>query len=105
MAVEADVERLFAEVRDLAKSERKRLAVLVNNAVQYVFGHVTEVTEEDWDRVLGTNVKGCVPCRVPCSRGSRVADEEGALRVEGRCAVRCAVREHCICRRLRYCRA
>jgi NAD(P)-dependent dehydrogenase (short-subunit alcohol dehydrogenase family) len=59
MAVESDVERLFAEVRDLVKSERKRLAVLVNNAAQYVFGHVTEVTEEDWDRVLGTNVKGC----------------------------------------------
>lgn len=58
MAVESDVERLFAEVRDLVKSERKRLAVLVNNAVQFVFGHVTEVTEADWDRVLGTNVKG-----------------------------------------------
>ena len=58
MSVETDVERLFTEVRDLAKSERKRLAVLVNNAAQFVFGHVTEVTEADWDRVLGTNIKG-----------------------------------------------
>ena len=58
MSVESDVERLFSEVRDLVKSERKRLSVLVNNAAQFVFGHVTEVTETDWDRVLGTNVKG-----------------------------------------------
>ena len=58
MAVEADVERLFAEVRDLVKSERKRLAVLVNNAAEFVFGHVTEVTEADWDKVLGTKREG-----------------------------------------------
>ena len=73
MAVESDVERLFAEVRALVKSERKRLAVLVNNAAQYVFGHVTEVTEEDWDRVLGTNVKGCA------ARPVQVADDSIAL--------------------------
>ena len=43
------MERLFAEVRNLAKSDRKRLAVPVNNAAQYV----TEVSEANWDRVLG----------------------------------------------------
>ena len=85
MAVESDVERLFAEVRDLVKSERKRFAVLVNNAAQYVFGHVTEVTEEDWDRVLGTNVKGCAQvaahsCSTACARSPHMGRSQMRIR-------------------------
>ena len=59
MAVEAQVRGTVAHVADQAAARGCRLGVLVNNAAQFVFGDVTEVSEEDWDRVLGTNVKGC----------------------------------------------
>ncbi|CAL8468178.1 g7717 [Coccomyxa elongata] len=36
----------------------KHLDIFVNNAARFVFAHATEVTDEEWDRVLGTNVKG-----------------------------------------------
>ncbi|KAL6062329.1 Dihydroanticapsin 7-dehydrogenase [Balamuthia mandrillaris] len=35
-----------------------RIDVLVNNAAAFVFGTVDETSAEDWDKVLGVNVKG-----------------------------------------------
>lgn len=35
-----------------------RLDILVNNAAAFVFGEVEDVTSDQWDRVLGVNVKG-----------------------------------------------
>lgn len=59
MSVEAQVLALVRRATVVAERAGARLGVLVNNAAQFVFGDVTEVTEEQWDRVLGTNVKGC----------------------------------------------
>lgn len=32
--------------------------ILVNDAAQFVFGKIEDITDDDWDRVFGTNVKG-----------------------------------------------
>ncbi len=53
------------EVEEMIKtvvSEYGGLDILVNNAAAFVFGTVEEATEEDWDRVLGVNVKGYAFC-------------------------------------------
>jgi len=39
-----------------------RLDILVNNAGVYPFSTVLEMSEEEWDRVLDTNVKGVFLC-------------------------------------------
>ena len=60
MSVEPQVRALVRQAEAAAERAGARLGVLVNNAARFVFGEVTEVSEGDWDRVLGTNVKGCV---------------------------------------------
>lgn len=55
---------LVAQAAASAARSGARLGVLVNNATRFVFGELTEVTDEQWDVVLGTNVKGCVLLRV-----------------------------------------
>ena len=42
--------------------------VLVNNAAVFVFGTIEEVSSDDWDRVLGVNVKVPLDSR-SCVRG------------------------------------
>ena len=59
MSAERQVEAMVRHAAVTAQRTGARLGVLVNNAAQFVFGDVTEVAEEQWDRVLGTNVKGC----------------------------------------------
>ena len=62
--------RTFFDVMDVTKADRVAelvsktetrlgpISVLVNNAGIGLFGPVHEKTEADWDRVLGTNLKG-----------------------------------------------
>lgn len=54
VAKAAEVQALFAE----AKKRYGKLDVLVNNAGVYAFGPITEFSEEAYDRMFGTNVKG-----------------------------------------------
>lgn len=54
VARQADVDALFAET----KKRFGKVDVLVNNAGVYAFGPITEVTEESFDWMFGTNVKG-----------------------------------------------
>ena len=54
----AEVDRLFAEV--LARFPR--LDILVNNAGVQTWKPLLELTEADWDRTIGTNLKGCFLC-------------------------------------------
>lgn len=47
--------------------------ILVNNAAAFVFGKIEDVTRDDWDRVLGVNVRGpanCVRAVLPVLRGN-----------------------------------
>ncbi|HYC04419.1 MAG TPA: SDR family NAD(P)-dependent oxidoreductase [Azospirillaceae bacterium] len=56
MLVEADVERMVAA----AVQGFGKLDILVNNAgIGYLFGPLTEMTQEKWDAVLGVNLRGC----------------------------------------------
>lgn len=50
----ADVENLFAET----KKAYGKLDILVNNAGVYTFEPIEAFTEETYDRIFGTNVKG-----------------------------------------------
>ena len=59
-----DVQRMMDEVvRDLG-----RLDVLVNNAGTQTWTPFLEVTEEEWDRVIATNLKGCFLCTQAAAR-------------------------------------
>lgn len=60
-----------ADVRDSGKTEEMakaaidkfgRIDILVNNAGIYPFKPLIEMTEGDWDRVLGVNLKGVFNC-------------------------------------------
>lgn len=55
---EADVEAAVAK----AAAAWGGVDVLVNNAAAFVYGDVTTVSSEAWDRVLGVNVKGTAFC-------------------------------------------
>jgi len=48
----------------VAKCHEKfhRIDGLVNNAAAFIFGTIEEVTSEQWDKILGVNVKGYAFC-------------------------------------------
>lgn len=54
----AAVDAMFGEILEVFP----RLDILVNNAGTQVFKPLLELEEEDWDRVLDTNLKGCFLC-------------------------------------------
>jgi NAD(P)-dependent dehydrogenase (short-subunit alcohol dehydrogenase family) len=64
VARKPDVDRMF----DAALSEFGRLDILVNNAGVQTFKPLLELTEEDWDYVLDTNLKGCFLCTQRAAR-------------------------------------
>lgn len=58
VGVSKDVDRMFAEVLAVFP----RLDILVNNAGVQTWKTLIELTEEEWDRVIDTNLKGCFLC-------------------------------------------
>ncbi len=54
VGVSADVDRMFAAIPGLD--------ILVNNAGVQTWKSLIELTEEEWDRVIDTNLKGCFLC-------------------------------------------
>ena len=54
VAKTADVEKLFADT----KKHFGKLDILVNNAGVYEFAPLEAITEESYERIFGTNVKG-----------------------------------------------
>lgn len=56
MLVESEVEGLIA----FAVETYGRIDILVNNAgIGYLFGPLIDMTQEQWDAVLGVNLRGC----------------------------------------------
>jgi NAD(P)-dependent dehydrogenase (short-subunit alcohol dehydrogenase family) len=69
-AVKADV-RVKAEVGRMIDDVVRRfgrLDVLVNNAGAQTWGPLLDVAEDDWDRVIATNLKGCFLCTQAAAR-------------------------------------
>ena len=51
---------------DKTNEKRSKLRVLVNNAGIESIGSITEVTEENWDKVMSVNLKGTFLCSKYC---------------------------------------
>jgi NAD(P)-dependent dehydrogenase (short-subunit alcohol dehydrogenase family) len=58
VGVTADIESMFS----VAKKEFSKLDILVNNAGVQTWKAFLDLTEEEWDRVIDTNLKGCFLC-------------------------------------------
>jgi NAD(P)-dependent dehydrogenase (short-subunit alcohol dehydrogenase family) len=70
IAVEADI-RSAAQVAGLFRQAIERfgrLDLLVNNAGVQTFKPLLDVTEEEWDMVIETNLKGCFLCTQQAGR-------------------------------------
>ena len=65
VSVAASVERMFAR-RHRARPAASTLHV--NNAGVQTWGPLLDVTEEEWDRVIDTNLKGCFLCTQQAAR-------------------------------------
>ncbi|HEV2444753.1 MAG TPA: 3-oxoacyl-ACP reductase family protein [Candidatus Sulfopaludibacter sp.] len=70
----SDVARLFDEV--LARMPR--LDILVNNAGTQVWKGLLDLSEDEWDRVVDTNLKGCFLCT---QRAARHMKDAGGGRI------------------------
>jgi NAD(P)-dependent dehydrogenase (short-subunit alcohol dehydrogenase family) len=78
-AVQADV-GIRAEVHRMVDEVVRRFGridVLVNNAGVQTWTPLLEVTEEEWDRVIRTNLKGCFLCMQAAA--SRMKERGGAI--------------------------
>jgi len=64
LSIQADVsnstqvKKMFEEI----KSRWDKLDILVNNAGTVKFADFEAITEEDWDKILSVNLKGCFLC-------------------------------------------
>jgi 3-oxoacyl-[acyl-carrier protein] reductase len=67
VASETDAAALAA----FAAAELGGVDILVNNAAIYPRRAWTEITEEEWDRVLAVNLKGCFLCARACFRSMK----------------------------------
>ncbi len=70
VAIRADISKP-AEVRAMFRAVEKkfrRLDILVNNAAIFFERRWDELTEKDWDRILGTNLKGTFFCAQSAAR-------------------------------------
>ncbi len=70
----AQVKRMFETVL----GEFERLDIVVNNAGTQVWAPLLDLSEEDWDRVIDTNLKGCFLCTQLAGRHMR---EHGGGRI------------------------
>jgi NAD(P)-dependent dehydrogenase (short-subunit alcohol dehydrogenase family) len=74
VGVADEVDRMFAEVA----GRFERLDILVNNAGTQVWKPLLELSEDEWDRVIDTNLKGCFLCT---QRAARRMKEQGGGRI------------------------
>ncbi len=70
LAIEADIRNRaqVAGMCDLVVERFGKLDILVNNAGVQTFKPLLDVTEEEWDTVVDTNLKGCFLCTQQAAR-------------------------------------
>jgi len=73
LTVQADVgsKQQVDEMFDRVLAAFGRLDILVNNAGIQTWKPLLELTEEEWDRVLATNLKGCFLCTQRAARAMK----------------------------------
>ena len=87
-AVQADVGRLL-DIKHMFQAvltEFGRLDVLVNNAGVTGWAPLLETTEEEWDRVIDTNLKGTFFCSLEAARIMRGQGGGSIINVSTNCA-------------------
>jgi NAD(P)-dependent dehydrogenase (short-subunit alcohol dehydrogenase family) len=64
IAIQADVASAAETARlfDETFASFPRLDILINNAATQVWKPLIDLTEQEWDRVIATNLKGCFLC-------------------------------------------
>jgi NAD(P)-dependent dehydrogenase (short-subunit alcohol dehydrogenase family) len=93
VAVGADVSdpvearRLVAQ----ARAELGGLHILVNNAARTRFGPPSEVTDEDWDDVVGTNLRGPFVTSIAAAESM---EDGGSIINMSSCAASLMIRDH-----------
>ncbi len=68
----AEVQAMFAKISETIG----RIELLVNNAGVQTWASLVELSEQDWDRTIRTNLKGCFLCTQQAAR-LMIADGEG----------------------------
>lgn len=66
IAIKSDISKVL-EIKEMFKTIRDeygRLDVLINNAAVSLWARLFEITEEEWDHVIDTNLKGTFFCSV-----------------------------------------
>lgn len=78
----ADIDAMFRALR----AEFGRVDVLVNNAGITGWTRLFEITEEQWDRVLDTNLKGTFFCSLAAARMMKETGGGSIINVSTNCA-------------------
>lgn len=89
----AAVEALFSRI----EAEAGRVDVLVNNAGIIFFKPVEEVSVQDWDRLLGVNLRGAFLCARAVARGMKVRRSGAILNVTSNAGIVGGVDESTYC--------
>jgi 3-oxoacyl-[acyl-carrier protein] reductase len=71
----ADVDRMFSRVLE----DFSPLSILVNNAGTQVWKSLLDLGEQEWDRVIETNLKGCFLCTQRAARQMRDRNIAGSI--------------------------
>jgi NAD(P)-dependent dehydrogenase (short-subunit alcohol dehydrogenase family) len=82
-----EARRLVAQ----ARTELGGLHVLVNNAARTRFGPPSQVTDEDWDDVVGTNLRGPFVTSIAAAESM---EEGGSIINISSCAASLMIRDH-----------
>jgi NAD(P)-dependent dehydrogenase (short-subunit alcohol dehydrogenase family) len=81
VANSGDVNRMFDEVFSAAP----KLDILVNNAGVQTWKALLDLTEQEWDRVLGTNLKGTFLCTQRAARHMKDAGGGSIVNIGSGC--------------------
>ncbi|MBU6401903.1 MAG: SDR family NAD(P)-dependent oxidoreductase, partial [Verrucomicrobia bacterium] len=88
LVLRADLARV-GQIESMFRAARrkfKRLDVLINNAAITGWTDLLEITEQQWDRVLDTNLKGTFFCSIAAARWMKGTGGGSIINVSSNCA-------------------